>query len=185
MGRVLRTILWPLVRIPGQGMMKTISIDSATEGLETTPGTVLVAESGTGFTQILLDGRHRLLADEPAASGGADAGPSPYELLLMSLGTCTSMTLRMYAKRKAWPLERVLVRLRHEKIHADDCATCETKQGYLDRIERRIELVGALSDAQRERLLQIAEMCPVHRTLRSEVVIDTRLAGQGSAAAPG
>jgi len=140
-------------------------------------GTVVVAESGEGrFNQALLDGRHRLLADEPTASGGTDSGPNPYELLLMALGACTSMTLRLYAERQHWPLERVVVRLRHDKIHAEDCAGCETKEGKLDRIERNIELHGALDDAQRQRLLEIANMCPVHRTLTSEVRIETRLA---------
>jgi putative redox protein len=142
-----------------------------------TPGTVVVAETGEGtFTQYLLDGRHVLQADEPHAVGGGDAGPSPYELLLMSLGACTAMTLRLYARRKAWPLVRVVVRLSHARIHAEDCAECETKQGFLDRIERTIELEGPLDAEQRARLLAIAEMCPVHRTLASEIVVATQLA---------
>jgi putative redox protein len=141
------------------------------------PGSVLVVESGDGrLTQYLLDGRHRLIADEPSSAGGDDAGPNPYELLLMSLGACTSMTLRLYARRKQWPLERVVVRLRHGRIHADDCATCETKIGLVDRIEREIELQGSLDQTQRARLMAIADMCPVHRTLRSEIDIVTRLA---------
>ncbi len=140
------------------------------------PGTVVVAESGDGrLSQHLLDGRHRLIADEPVAAGGGDAGPGPYELLLMGLGACTSMTLRLYAERKKWPLERVIVRLSHRRIHAEDCAECETKQGLLDRIERAIELLGPLDPEQRARLVQIADHCPVHRTLTSEVSIVTRL----------
>jgi putative redox protein len=140
-------------------------------------GTVVVAETGEGrFRQALLDGRHRLAADEPVASGGEDAGPNPYELLLMALGACTAMTLRLYAERKQWQLERVVVRLTHDKIHAEDCADCETKKGMLDRIERAIELHGTLDAAQRQRLLEIANQCPVHRTLTSEVRIETRLA---------
>jgi len=140
------------------------------------PGWVKVVETGEGkFTQHLLDGRHRYLADEPVAASGADRGPNPYELLLMALGACTAMTLRLYAERKQWPLARVAVRLRHQKIHATDCAECETKQGRIDRIERVIDLEGTLDAAQRQRLLEIADMCPVHRTLTSEVSIASRL----------
>ena len=135
-----------------------------------------MVESGEGkFTEYLLDGRHRLVADEPVAAGGNDRGPGPYDLLLMALGACTTMTLRLYADRKRWPLKRVSVRLRHAKIHAEDCADCETKQGMLDRIERVIALEGALDPAQRQRLLEIANMCPVHRTLTSEIEIETSL----------
>lgn len=135
-----------------------------------------MVESGEGkFTEYLLDGRHRLVADEPVAAGGNDRGPGPYDLLLMALGACTTMTLRLYADRKRWPLKRVSVRLRHAKIHAEDCADCETKQGMLDRIERVIALEGGLDPAQRQRLLEIANMCPVHRTLTSEIEIETSL----------
>ncbi len=145
-------------------------------GLAVEPGWIEVVESGAGkFTENLLDGRHRLIADEPVAAGGNDRGPGPYELLLMALGACTTMTLRLYADRKRWPLERVSVRLQHAKIYAADCADCETKQGKLDRIERVIELEGALDPMQRQRLLEIADMCPVHRTLTSEIKIETRL----------
>src|SRR6266481_4094659 len=147
------------------------------------PGTVVVTDTGEGpFGQALLDGRHILKADEPTTVGGKDGGPNPYELLLMSLGACTSMTLRLYATRKALPLEHVVVRLRHSKVHAEDCANCETKAAMIDRIERAIELVGALDEAQRTRLLQIAEMCPVHRTLSAKIDIRTTLAG--AAASP-
>jgi putative redox protein len=141
------------------------------------PGTVVVTESGAGLLeQRLLDGRHVLVADEPPAIGGGDAGPNPYELLLMSLGACTSMTLRLYARRKQWPLTRVTVRLRHARIHAEDCAECETKTGLLDRIEREIVLEGPLDPEQRARLMEIAQLCPVHRTLTSEISIVTRAA---------
>jgi uncharacterized OsmC-like protein len=147
--------------------------------LSVEPGWIKVVESGEGkFTEHLLDGRHRLLADEPVAAGGNDRGPGPYELLLMSLGACTTMTLRLYAERKRWPLQRVSVELRHDKIHAEDCADCETKQGMLDRIERVIALEGALDAAQRQRLMEIADMCPVHRTLTSEIKIETRMAAE-------
>jgi uncharacterized OsmC-like protein len=137
---------------------------------------VIVEGGATGLAQEIAAGRHRLVADEPVEAGGTDAGPSPYELLLAALGSCTSMTLSMYARRKRWPLERVTVRLRHARIHAQDCAECETKEGMLDRIEREIALTGPLSGEQRERLLEIANRCPVHRTLVSEVDIRTRLA---------
>jgi uncharacterized OsmC-like protein len=140
------------------------------------PGTVVVVENGKGlFGQDLLNGRHRLVADEPRASGGDDAGPNPYELLLMSLGACTSMTLRLYAKRKQLPLTRVAVRLRHSRIHAEDCADCETKEGKLDQIERELVLSGRLDGTQRAKLVEIADKCPVHRTLTSEIKIRTRL----------
>ena len=112
-----------------------------------------------------------LTADEPAEVGGNDAGPGPYELLLMSLGACTSMTLRMYAELKKLPLERVRVKLSHRKIHAQDCLGCETKEGKLDEITREISLEGALTAEQRQRMLEIADRCPVHRTLTSEIRI--------------
>ena len=152
------------------------------DGTESLPATglVRVAETGEGtFTQEVRAGKHVLRADEPESVGGLDTGPSPYDLLLAALGACTSMTLRLYAQRKALPLERVAVTLRHERIHAEDCAECETKEGKIDRIERAIELQGDLDDAQRQRLLEIADRCPVHRTLTSEVVIKTRLGEAG------
>jgi putative redox protein len=140
------------------------------------PG-VRVAEAGEGrFAQLVAMGRHRLRADEPAAVGGDDSGPGPYDLLLAGLGACTSMTVRMYAAQKKWPLERVTVDLKHDKVHAADCAECETREGRIDRIERVLTLEGDLDEAQRARLLEIADKCPVHRTLHSEVWIATTLA---------
>ncbi len=136
---------------------------------------VVVRGSTAGFAQEITAGRHRLSSDEPVAVGGTDTGPNPYDLLLSALGSCTSMTIALYARRKQWPLEAVSVRLRHSKIHAADCESCETKEGMLDRIERDVELHGALSDEQRARLLDIANKCPVHRTLTSEIDIRTRL----------
>ena len=138
---------------------------------------VLVAETRQGrFQQVVRVGRHELRADEPTSFGGDDTGPGPYDYLLAGLGACTSMTVRMYAERKGLPLERVAVRLSHDKIHAQDCEDCETKEGKLDEITRIVELSGALDDSQRQRLLEIADKCPVHRTLTSEIKIRTRLA---------
>jgi uncharacterized OsmC-like protein/alpha-beta hydrolase superfamily lysophospholipase len=138
------------------------------------PGVVVVRETRESLLQQeILVGAHRLVADEPVAVGGHDGGPNPYDYLLAALGACTAMTLRLYAERKALPLDRVTVRLRHSKIHAADCETCETKSGKIDRIERGILLEGALDDEQRIRLMEIADKCPVHRTLTSEVDIRT------------
>ncbi len=119
-------------------------------------------------------GSHRLLADEPSEAGGTDAGPGPYEFLLAALGTCTCITVRMYAERKHWPLEAVRVAVTHAKVHSDDCVACETEVRSMDRIEMEITLTGPLSPEQRQRLLDIAGKCPVHRTLTSEVKIHTR-----------
>jgi uncharacterized OsmC-like protein len=141
------------------------------------PGAVVVAEVNLeGLTQFLLDGRHLLSADEPVESGGADDGPNPYELLLMSLGACTSMTVRLFARRRNWPLERIIVRLRHSRVHAADCDRCEDKTSMLDHVDVEIELIGALTDQQRGQLKSIAEKCPVHRTLSSPVSIATTVA---------
>jgi putative redox protein len=147
---------------------------------EAGPREVFVEGEAAGFAQSITVGAHRLASDEPVALGGTDTGPGPYDLLLAALGSCTSMTIAMYARRKKWPLESVRVRLRHGKIHAADCADCETREGKLDRIEREVELVGPLDDAQRARLLDIANKCPVHRTLRAEIVIETRAIGPGA-----
>ncbi len=141
------------------------------------PGMVIVTETGEGrFTQNVSVGPLHLRADEPSSVGGNDSGFTPYDLLLAGLGACTSMTLRMYADQKKWPLERVTVRLRHEKIHAQDCRECETREGKIDQIEREITITGNLEPEQRARLLEIADKCPVHRTLHSEVAIKTILA---------
>ena len=136
---------------------------------------VVVQGSAAGFAQEVTVGRHRLDSDEPVDHGGTDTGPTPYDLLLAALGSCTSMTIALYARRKQWPLESVRVRLRHSRIHAADCEDCETKTGMLDRIERDIELRGTIDAEQQTRLLAIADRCPVHRTLQSEIRIHTRL----------
>ena len=149
------------------------------------PGTVVVSESGLGpFNQQISDGPHSFTADEPVAVGGGDAGPGPYELLLMALGACTSMTVRMYAARHAMPLERVIVRLRHFRAYATDCADCATKPVMLDNIDREIELLGALDEAQKAKLMEIADKCPVHRTLSSPIKITTRRRDAQPAVAP-
>jgi uncharacterized OsmC-like protein/alpha-beta hydrolase superfamily lysophospholipase len=141
---------------------------------DTAPSTVIVRETRRGqFQQEIISGAHRVMADEPAKAGGLDSGPGPYDLLLAALGACTAMTLRLYADRKMLPLTRALVRLRHDKIHAADCADCETKEGMIDRIERAITLEGNLDAGQRVRLMEIADKCPVHRTLKSEIDIRT------------
>jgi putative redox protein len=136
---------------------------------------VIVQGEASGFAQQILAGGHALTADEPIDSGGTDIGPPPYDLLLAALGACTSMTVGMYARRKSWPLESVTVRLRHSRVHETDCATCESEDGMLDRIERDLEFIGALNDEQRAKLVEISNKCPVHRTLSSEIDIQTRL----------
>jgi putative redox protein len=136
--------------------------------------TQVVVSSESGLAQEIVSGKHRWSSDEPAPFG-TDTGPSPYEMLLASLGACTSMTLRLYAQRKGWDLQRVTVRLQHFRIHAEDCSDCETKQGFLERVQREIELSGNLDDDKKRRLLEIAERCPVHRTLKSEIDIRTSL----------
>jgi len=139
------------------------------------PRQVVVQETRKSkFNQIITVGPHRLVADEPVAAGGADAGPGPYDLLLAGLGACTSMTMRLYADRKSLPLDRVTVALKHSKIYAKDCAECETREGMLDQIERDITMDGALDAEQRKRLMEIADKCPVHRTLTSEIRIVTK-----------
>jgi putative redox protein len=142
---------------------------ASTEGTVTVTGT-----RAGGYTQQIAAGYHQLVADEPRPIGD-DAGPTPYDLLLAALGACTSMTVRMYADHKGWALERIRVTLRHSRIHTKDCADCETSQAWIDHIDRDVELTGDLDDAQRQRLLLIADRCPVHQTLTSEVRITTSL----------
>jgi uncharacterized OsmC-like protein/fermentation-respiration switch protein FrsA (DUF1100 family) len=138
------------------------------------PRHVVVRETrNSKLQQTIAVGPHRMLADEPVAAGGEDSGPGPYDFLLAGLGACTSMTMRLYADRKSLPLDRVTVTLRHSRIHAEDCAECETKAGMLDQIDRVISMEGKLDAAQRAKLMEIADKCPVHRTLTSEIHIVT------------
>lgn len=139
------------------------------------PGTVVVTAAGEGrYAQQVTTASHEFLADEPASVGGADAGPNPYDLLLASLGSCTAMTLRMYADRKGIPLRQATIRLRHDRIHARDCEHCETENRLISRITREITLEGDLDAEQRAKLMAIADRCPVHRTLSAEIDIETR-----------
>lgn len=141
------------------------------------PRNVVVRETrASKFQQTVTTGPHQMLADEPVAVGGADTGPGPYDLLLSALGACTSMTMRMYADRKSLPVDRITVTLKHNKIHAEDCAECETREGLIDQIDRVIKIEGALDADQHKRLMEIADKCPVHRTLHSEVRILTKAA---------
>lgn len=158
--------------------------EAAPIGARAKDGEVLVADAGDGlFPQLISAGpHHRLRADEPAAVGGTDTGPSPYDLLLAALGACTNMTIKMYADRKGWPIDRLETQLRHAKIHAEDCAECETRQGKVDRIDRRLVIEGPLDADQKAKLREIADKCPVHRTLHSEISIVTTMDGEGSQA---
>jgi putative redox protein len=128
----------------------------------------VTVRSRQGLTHEILIGAHELVADEPPPAG-ADQGPNPYELLLGALGACTAMTLRMYADRKGFPLEGVEIELTHDRVHAEDCAECETRDGFIDHITKRITLRGDLTEEQRQRLAEIAERCPVKRTLQREI----------------
>lgn len=139
-------------------------------------GTVIVAESpGFKFRQVMAAGPHPLIADEPKHVGGNDSGPTPYGFLVAGLGACTSMTIRMYADHKGIPLEGVRVELQHDKVHVEDCEACETGPAKIDRITRKIFLTGTLTAEQQEKIIQIADKCPVHRTLHSGVLVKTSL----------
>jgi putative redox protein len=137
--------------------------------------TVTVRGNGSALAQEIEVGGHRFSADEPSSSGGTDSGPNPYDLLLAALGSCKSITVTLYARRKGWPLESVIVRLRHQRVHADDCESCESKDVLLDLIECELSFGGPLRPEERARLLEIANRCPVHRTLTSEIQIRSRL----------
>ncbi len=142
--------------------------------MEPKPADVVVRGNAAGFLQEVSSGDHRLRVDEPVNFGGGNAAPGPYDYLLVGLGACTSMTVGLYARNKKWPLKDIVVSLRHSRIHAKDCEDCETKEGMLDRIDAEIELTGDLTNEQRQKLLEIAGKCPVHRTLKSEIDIRVR-----------
>ena len=148
-------------------------------------GRVTVRGAANGFVQEIEAGRHQLRSDEPVSAGGTDTGATPYDLLLAALGSCTSMTVGMYARRKQWPLMRVTVRLSHSRAHGRDCVVCDAEEAMLTVIERDIELDGPLSDEQRERLLAIANRCPVHLTLTSRIDIRTTLRAATRERVPG
>jgi putative redox protein len=155
-------------------------VDRAGGAADTTPeGMVRVSEAdAAGFLQdVSIAGRHRMQADEPQSHGGTDLGPSPYQLVCAGLGACTAMTIRMYARRKGWPLEHVSVDVAHDRIHAEDCAGCESRTGKVDRFRRVVRIEGDLDAGQRARLMEIADRCPVHRTLEGEVAVETVEAG--------
>ena len=155
-------------------------VDRSVSEPDTPDEDVVTRTEGTYRTAIQA-GRHALVGDEPESVGGDDDGPTPYGFLLSALGSCTGMTLRMYADRKEWPLDETIVRLSHEKVHAEDCENCDTEQGQVDRITREIEIRGRLSDDQRERLFEIANKCPVHRTLLGDVDVRSSLRSRDDA----
>ena len=136
----------------------------------------VVVRSDENLRQEITSGRHRLVADEPVEAGGGDAGPDPYALLLAALGACTSMTLRLYARRKGWPLEAVTVELEHAKVHAQDCVDCENEASRVDQVRRRVRLHGPLDAVQVARLAEIARRCPVHKTLVAGVRVTDEVA---------
>jgi len=137
---------------------------------------VTVEEAGPGqFAGIVKAGRHVLSVDEPFSAEGTDTGPGPYEYLVAALAACTTMTLRMYVKRKGWAVGRISCVVTHDHVHAEDCADCESKDVKLDRITRTIRVEADLDDERRQRLLDIANKCPVHRTLTSKITVETRL----------
>jgi uncharacterized OsmC-like protein len=138
---------------------------------------VVVRGGASGLRQELEASGHTWLADEPVSYGGTGEGPTPYDLLLGALGACTSMTLRLYADRRKWPLEGTVIRLSHHRIHKEDCVDCEKKDSdaTLERVERTLELQGPLTEEQREKLLLVAEHCPVHKTLKKGLEVHTRL----------
>ena len=182
-GRKIFGGLFIIAVVPGQGYASGMdtSTPTTTGQTKTQSADVVVHGNAGGFLQEVVSGKHNLRADEPVSAGGRDAGPGPYDYLLIALGVCTSMTVGLYARRKQWPLENIVVSLRHSRIHAKDCEECETKEGMLDRIDTEIELTGSLTAEQHAKLMEIAAKCPVHRTLKSEINIRLQPAEKSSA----
>ena len=143
--------------------------------LRAAPGEVVARTGAVGFRTDVRAGRHALTADEPASVGGSDLGPTPYDFLSAALATCTTMTLQMYARHKKLSLDAATVRVVHDKVHADDCVDCETSEGRIDEFRRNISLQGELTEKQRQRMLEIADRCPVHRTLHGEIKVRSEL----------
>ena len=162
-------------RLISEWVYKYINIVNEEKEIAVRDNQVVVLTGDEDLKTDILVGQHHLVADEPKSVGGTDQGPNPYDYLLVSLGSCTTMTLKMYANRNNWNLDSVRVILDHKKIYAKDCEECETKTGKIDYIERDVELLGYLDKDQRKRLLEIADKCPVHRTLHSEIVVKTKL----------
>ena len=170
-------------RVIGTWVERYVEIPEEIAAIDADPkdNRIVVRTGKEGFRTDVLASGHTLVADEPASVGGTETGPTPYDLLVAGLGACTSMTLRMYADRKGWPLEEVTVRLRHSKVHCEDCEeNASGRKPKIDEITREIELAGPLDDLQRSRLLEIADRCPVHRTLESEIRVVTELVGSDS-----
>jgi uncharacterized OsmC-like protein len=153
-----------------------ISTAEGMPAIESSTPHVMVRGTAKDFRQEISSGRHQLVGDEPVEYKGGDAGPGPYDYLMVALGTCTSMTIGLYARRKQWPLENLDVSLSHSRIHSRDCEECETKEGMIDRLDVAVKLNGSLTDDQRSKLMEIAAKCPVHRTLKSEIDIQLRAA---------
>ncbi|MFB6368607.1 MAG: OsmC family protein, partial [Gemmatimonadota bacterium] len=157
-----------------------VAITGSGSAPDSEEGRTVARLTGGGFRTDVMAGGHGLVADEPESVGGTDQGPSPYDLVNAALGACTAMTLRMYADRKEWPLEEVTVRVDHDKVHADDCEACDDAdagdRSKIDRFEREVSVTGELDDEQRERLLEIADRCPVSRTLKASSAVVNRLA---------
>jgi uncharacterized OsmC-like protein len=161
-------------------MLCAVAVTMTQPASESHEGSVVTRLGRSGFRTEIDAGGHALVSDEPIEVGGTDEGATPYDLVLAALGACTAMTLRMYAERKQWPLESVVVRLRHGRSHAADEQQCENRAVRLDQIERTLEISGPLTHEQRVRLAEIAERCPVHRTLDAGVRITTRLSAEGA-----
>lgn len=152
-----------------------LSTPAVTDALQASPGEVVARTPASGFRTAVRAGRHTLTTDEPSSAGGSDLGPTPYDLLSAALATCTSMTLQMYARHKALPLQSATVRVVHDRVHAEDCEDCESGTGRIDVFRRAIALEGQLSDAERSRMLEIADRCPVHRTLHGAIKVRSEL----------